>query len=148
MLKSYPLNILKVQSKSPKISNRKQMFILLKIVPLIIHMNHFSYPITTVQINIFEEPQNIFSQPKSQTPNYRANLPVFLTTECPLGLLHNKFKKPKQNLTDIPPPANVSHANTKIKRYYFCNVLKIFYHTHTHTHTRTHTHTNTHTHGC
>ena len=38
-------------------------------------MNHFSYPVTIVQINIFDEPQNIFSQPKSQTPNYRASLP-------------------------------------------------------------------------
>ena len=50
-------------------------------------MNHFSYPLTIVQINIFKEPQNIFSQPKSQTPNYRASPPVFLTTECPPG--HN-----------------------------------------------------------
>ena len=32
----------------------------LRIAPLIIHMNHFSYPLTTVQINIVEEPQNIF----------------------------------------------------------------------------------------
>ena len=30
-------------------------------------------------------------------------------------LLHNKFKKPEQNLIDVPTPANVSHANTKIK---------------------------------
>ena len=48
-------------------------------------MNYFSYPLTIVQINIFEEPQNIFSQPKSQTPNYRASPPVFLTIECPPG---------------------------------------------------------------
>ena len=46
-------------------------------------MNYFSYPLTIVQTNIFEEPQNIFSQPKSQTPNYRASPPVFLTIECP-----------------------------------------------------------------
>ena len=30
-------------------------------------------------------------------------------------LLYNKFKKPKQNLIDIPPPSNISHANTKIE---------------------------------
>ena len=48
-------------------------------------MNYFSYPLTIVQTNIFEEPQNIFSQPKSQTPNYRARPPVFLTIECPPG---------------------------------------------------------------
>ena len=30
-------------------------------------------------------------------------------------LLYNKFKKPKQNLIDIPPLANVSLANTKIE---------------------------------
>ena len=27
-------------------------------------------------------------------------------------LLHNKFKMPEQILIDVPPPANVSHANT------------------------------------
>ena len=32
-------------------------------------MNHFSYPLTIVQINIFEEPQNIFpnQNPRTQT---------------------------------------------------------------------------------
>ena len=79
MLKSYPLNILKVQSESSKISNLGQIFIFTGgIVPLIIHMNHFSYPLIIVQINIFEEPKNIFSQPKSQTSNYRSSpLPYF-----------------------------------------------------------------------
>ena len=52
----------------------------LRIVP---YINHFSYPLTIVQINIFEEPQNIFSQSKSQISDYRARLPVFLTIECP-----------------------------------------------------------------
>ena len=32
-------------------------------------MNYFSYPITIVQINIFEEPQIIFSQPKPRPQN-------------------------------------------------------------------------------
>ena len=31
-------------------------------------------------------------------------------------LLYNKFKKPEQNLIEVPPPSNVSHANTKIER--------------------------------
>ena len=32
-------------------------------------MNHFSYPLTIVQINIFEEPQNVFlnQNPRPQT---------------------------------------------------------------------------------
>ena len=38
-------------------------------------MNHFSYPLTIVQINIFEGLQNIFPQPKSQTSNYLASPP-------------------------------------------------------------------------
>ena len=33
----------------------------LRIVPLTIRMNHFSYPLTIAQISFFEEPQNIFS---------------------------------------------------------------------------------------
>ena len=42
-------------------------------------------------------------------------------------LLYNKFKKPKQDLTDVPPSSNVSHANTKIelKRDIFETYLKI-----------------------
>ena len=36
-------------------------------------------------------------------------------------LLYNKFKKPEQNLIDVPPPSNVNYANTKIepKRDFF-----------------------------
>ena len=30
-------------------------------------MNHFSYPLTIVQINIFEEPQNIFPNQSPMT---------------------------------------------------------------------------------
>ena len=71
----YPLNILKVQPECSKISNLGQIFICTDNCPpnnLIIYINHFRYPQTIVQINIFEEPQNIFSQPNSQTPNYLA----------------------------------------------------------------------------
>ena len=47
-------------------------------------MNHFSYPLTIVQINIFKEPQNIFANqnPRPQTIesaprifNYRVSPP-------------------------------------------------------------------------
>ena len=84
MLKSYPLNIIKVQSESSKISSLGQIFIFTENCTEIIHMNHFSYPLTIVQINIFEEPQNIFSQPKPQTIE-PAPLPIFLTVMCPPG---------------------------------------------------------------
>ena len=30
-------------------------------------------------------------------------------------ILYNKFKKPEQNLINIPPPSNVSNVNTKIE---------------------------------
>ena len=35
-------------------------------------------------------------------------------------LLYSKFKKPGQNLIDVPPPPNVSNGNTKIEpnRYF------------------------------
>ena len=49
-------------------------------------MNHFSYLLTIVKVNIFEEPQNIFSQPKSQTPNYRASPCIFNYRVAPLGM--------------------------------------------------------------
>ena len=52
-------------------------------------MNHFSYPLTFVQINIFEEPQNIFST-KIPNPKLSSQPPVFLTIECPLGM-ENSF---------------------------------------------------------
>ena len=47
-------------------------------------MNHFSYPLTFVQINIFEEPQNIFST-KIPDPKLSSQPPVFFTVECPPG---------------------------------------------------------------
>ena len=30
-------------------------------------------------------------------------------------ILYNTFKKPEQNLIDVPPPSNVSNLNTKIE---------------------------------
>ena len=50
-------------------------------------------------------------------------------------LLYNKFKKPEQNLIDLPSPANVSHANIKIepKRDTF-ETLKNFCHIYIYTH--------------
>ena len=81
MLKSYPLNILKVQSESSKISFS------LRIVPLIIHMNHFSYLLTIVQINIFEESQNIFSLPKSQTYSHLSFTAAYSLKSEKTGLL-------------------------------------------------------------
>ena len=30
-------------------------------------------------------------------------------------LLYTKFKRPEQNLIDVPPPSNISHVNTKIE---------------------------------
>ena len=50
-------------------------------------MNHFSYPLTIVQISIFEEPQNIFSNQnlRPQTIEPALPPPVFLTVECPPG---------------------------------------------------------------
>ena len=30
-------------------------------------------------------------------------------------LLYKKFKRPEQNLIDVPPPSNVSNVNTKIE---------------------------------
>ena len=30
-------------------------------------------------------------------------------------LLYDKFKKPEQNLIDVPPPSNVSNVNTKLE---------------------------------
>ena len=86
MPKSYPLNILKVQSESLKISNLGQNFILTE------NCTPNLYPYQSFQLlpnycpNQYFLPQNIFSQPKYQTPNYRARPPVFLTTYCsPMG---------------------------------------------------------------
>ena len=55
-------------------------------------MNHFSYPPTIVQINIFEEPQNIFpnQNPRPQTIEPPPP-PVFLNIECPPGTLTKKI---------------------------------------------------------
>ena len=46
-------------------------------------MNHFSYPVTIVQINIFKEPQNIFPNQNPRPQTIEPAPPVFLTIECP-----------------------------------------------------------------
>ena len=64
-------------------------------------MNHFSYPLTIVQINIFEEPQNIFPNQKipdpklsSQPPrifNYRVPPPGDLVEVLNYGFQHGQL---------------------------------------------------------
>ena len=55
-------------------------------------------------------------KPEEPSNNY-----LYVTSVSVVGLaivgylLYNKFKKPKQNLIDIPPPANASHANTTME---------------------------------
>ena len=71
-LKSYPKIFLRYSPRAQRLSVWDKFSFSLRIIPLIIHKNHFIYPLTIVHINIFE---NIFSQPKSQTPNNRASPP-------------------------------------------------------------------------
>ena len=68
MLKSYPLNILKVQSRSSKVSNLGQIFIFTENCTPNNPYESFHF-FTIVQINIFEEPQNTFpsQNPRPQT---------------------------------------------------------------------------------
>ena len=49
-----------------------------------------NYPLTFVQINIFEEPQNIFST-KIPDPKLSSQPPVFFTIECPPLGMENSF---------------------------------------------------------
>ena len=48
-------------------------------------------------------------------------------------LLYKKFKRPEQNLIDVPPPSNVSNVNTKIepKRYILKCIKKFLSHIYT-----------------
>ena len=48
-------------------------------------MNHFGYPLTIVQINIFAEPQNIFPNQNPRPQTIEPAPPVFLAIECPPG---------------------------------------------------------------
>ena len=94
MLKSHPLNILKIQSESSMISNLGQIFIFTENCTPNYPLNHFSYPLTIVQISCFEEPQNIFFQPKSQTLNYWASPPpprIFNYRIALLGIFVSSF---------------------------------------------------------
>ena len=86
MLKSYPQIFLKYSPKAQRLETWDKISFSLRIVPLIIHMNHFSYPLTIVQINIFEEPQNIFPN-QNPRPQTIEPAPVFLTVECPPGMI-------------------------------------------------------------
>ena len=93
MIKSYPLNILKLQYESSKISNLGQIFIFTEnCTPL--SMNHFSYPLTIAQVlknpkisfpNQNPRPQTIepapppsLLTPKSPPPGYGLIVPAVL----------------------------------------------------------------------
>ena len=52
MLKSYPLNILKVSPRAQRLGLWDKFSFSLRIAPLIIHMNHFSYPLTVVILEL------------------------------------------------------------------------------------------------
>ena len=51
MLKSYPLNILRYSPSDQRLGIWTHFHFSLRIVPLIIHINNFSYPLAIVQIN-------------------------------------------------------------------------------------------------
>ena len=55
----------------------------LRIVPLIIHMNKISSPLTIVQINIFEEPKISFPNQNPRPQTIEPAPSVFLAIECP-----------------------------------------------------------------
>ena len=55
-------------------------------------------------------------KPEEPSNNYLCISSVSVVGLAIVGyLLYNKFKKSEQNLVEVPPPANVSHANTKIE---------------------------------
>ena len=54
--------------------------------------------------------------PVEQSNNYLYISGVSVVGLAIVGyLLYNKFKKPEQNLIDVPPPSNVSNVKTKIE---------------------------------
>ena len=54
-------------------------------------------------------------KPEEPSNNYLSISSVSVVGLAIVGyLLYNKFKKPEQNLINVPPPASVRHANTKI----------------------------------
>ena len=68
--------------------------------------------------HITKQDDMIEHKPVKLSNNY---LHVYISGASVVGLaivgylLYNKFKKPEQNLIDIPPPSNVSNVNTKIE---------------------------------
>ena len=77
---------------------------------------------------ILKQDDIIDHKPEEPSNNYLYISGVGVVELAIIGyLLCNKFKKPEQNLIDVPPPANVSHANTKmeLKRDNFEMYLKI-----------------------
>ena len=65
---------------------------------------------------ITKQDDMIERKPREPSNNYLYSRGVSVVGLAIIGyLLYKKFKKPKQNLIDIPPPSNVSHADTKIE---------------------------------
>ena len=67
--------------------------------------------------HITKQDDMIEHKPKPDFNNnyiYVCGISVFGLAVCGY-LLYTKFKKPEQNLIDVPPPANVSYESTKTK---------------------------------
>ena len=73
-----------------------------------------------------------FSQPKSQTPNYRASPPLFLTIKCPLGTVKSQFtgncnsKIILWTPLQYPTCALTSHIFIEIQSFFWYSKCKTF----------------------
>ena len=126
MLKSYPWNILNVQSESSKISNLGHVSaISLRIVPLIIHMNHFSYPKLMSKSIFLKNSKISFPNWNPRPQTIEPAPPVFLTIECPGKSWPLKYLMPRPAhpylplLGSRPPPArSIRLLTITLKRLY------------------------------
>ena len=83
----------------------------------LVEYNHFKKEeLKCLNEQITKQDDTIERKPIELSNNYLYISGVSVVESAIVGnILYNKFKKPEQNLIEVPPPSNVSNVNTKIE---------------------------------
>ena len=77
VLKSYPLNILRYSPRAQRLAIWDKFSFSLRIVPLIIHMNIFSYPQLLFKLIFLKNPKISFNNQNPRPQTIEPGLPYF-----------------------------------------------------------------------
>ena len=104
------------QQKQETITKQKNPLRVKQGERLVEYNHHKKQELKNLNEQITKQDNMIEHKPEEPCNNYLYISGVSVVGLAIIGyLLCNKFKKQEQNLIEVTPPSNVSHANTKIE---------------------------------